>query len=206
MHGDPTMWNMFAPALLYLMTGLAELRALQDDHDLIQLVQQGKIEAYQVLVERHELWLRRTMYHLVSNREDAEELAQTVFFKAYSAMKNFRQDANFKTWLRQICTRTAYDFYRHRARQRRDPDQHSPSSTLPQRPAQERVEILEAIQEALDKMPYPYKEILVLRYIEEMEMTDIEQILELGPGAARMRLTRAREHFRALYGELPTGL
>lgn len=197
------MWNMFAPALLLLVTRLVELRALKDDRELIRLVQQGKLEAYQVLVERHETWLRRTMYHLVSNREDAEELAQTVFFKAYSALKDFRHDANFKTWLRQISTRAAYDFYRHRARQRRDPDQHPPPSTSSTLPSQDRAEILEAIQEALDKMPYPYKEILVLRYLEEMEMTDIEHILDLGAGAARMRLTRAREHFRALYGELP---
>ncbi len=199
------MWTTFAHSLLFLVSNLSELRTISQDVTLVEMVQKGNMEAYQVLVERHQLWLRRALYHLVSNEEDAEELAQSVFFKAFHGIKHFRSDASFKTWLRQIGTRSAYDFYRHRARGKRagthvsldDVDVNTTRASSPQPGA-----ILEAIQEALDKMPYPYKEILVLRYLEELEMSEIEQLLDLGQGAARMRLTRAREHFRTHYGEI----
>lgn len=59
-----------------------------------------------------------------------------------------------------------------------------------------------AILACLDKLSYPYREILVLRYVEDLDMDEIQAMLDLGPSAAKMRLKRARDAFRAIYEEV----
>lgn len=183
---------------------LARLRAEFDDAALLELARKQDAEgkdAFGVLVERHQEWLVSFLAHMISSRTDAEELAQNVLVRAFFALPRFRGDASFRTWLRTIATREAFSFYRKRG------DLPTPTETIEEltqaeAPAQGQIAEREAIQHCLNRVPYPYREILVLRYVEELSLDEIGEALELGKSATKMRLKRAREFFQEAYSSL----
>ncbi len=176
------------------------LRQEYEDSDLIALsVAKGddSKEAFQVLVERHQGWIVGFLTRLLSSQSDAEDLAQNVFVRAFFALPKFRGDSSFRTWLRVIASREAYNHHRKRGDRPTDPMDfdHMAGDTG----AQGRFDDHEALNLALGKVPYPYREILVLRYIEELSIDEIGNVLELGTSATKMRLKRAREHFHTAW-------
>ena len=188
---------------------LEQWRVSFSDEQLIALAKQGGEDgkrAFQLLVERHQRWLVALIRHLVSDKSDAEDLAQNVLVKAFFALPKFRQDAKFRTWLRVIATREAFNHYRRRSTTHEVPTDlderasaHGAEDAQPA--AQERLHERDALMQALHKVPYPYREILVLRYIEELELDEIGAALDLGTSATKMRLKRAREFFQSAYAQ-----
>lgn len=176
---------------------LEQLRKEYSDEDLITLIsgQEEKAkEAFEVLVERHQVWMVKFLTHMISDQQDAEDLAQNVFVRAFFALPKFRQDASFRTWIRTIASREAFNFYRKRGERPIDPENFSFMEGT--KGDQERIEQHEALHTALASVPYPYREILVLRYVEEMNLEEIGAMLELGTSATKMRIKRAREFFK----------
>ncbi len=196
------MWARLSFWLATCISTLEQLRS-QDTSDaqLVALAQRGGEEgkeAFQVLVERHQRWLAGLLRHLVSSPQDAEDLAQNVMVRAFFGLKNFRQDASFRTWLRVIASREAFGLYRKRGDVvAADPD--ALLAILSQEPDQHRRDEREALVLALSRVPYPYREILVLRYLEELSLDEIAQALDIGLSAAKMRLSRARDFFKEAY-------
>lgn len=195
------MLTLIGQFLVSCAATLSEWRDQLSDEELIEKVKKGGAqskEAFEILVERHQLWLVRLLKNLVSGAQDAEDLAQNVLVKAYFALPKFRQDSSFKTWLRVIATREAFNHFRKRKADVDDEadvqaQAHTNSSH------DDRLEAKEALSLALSKVPYAYREILILRYVEEMEMAQIEEALGIGSSAAKMRLKRAREFFKDIY-------
>jgi RNA polymerase sigma-70 factor (ECF subfamily) len=195
----------FLKSLLSIgLTLLDKLRELADEELVLRAQRQnaeGK-EAFRVLIERHEGMLMRVLVNLVHNRSDAEELLQNAMTRAFFALPKFRGDASFKTWVRTIAIREAYNHHR-----RFGARPESPSEIIEETiesnevSGQERLAEREALQAALEHVPYPYREILVLRYIEGLSLEEIETTLELGKSATKMRLKRAREFFKSAYKE-----
>jgi len=188
--------------------GLALLDRLREltDEELVKRAQQqnheGK-EAFRVLIERHEGMLMRVLVNLVRNRADAEELLQNAMTRAFFALPKFRGDASFKTWIRTVATREAYNHHR-RFGARPESASEIIEETIEdeERSGQERLMERELLHQALEHVPYPYREILVLRYIEGLALDEIGDMLELGQSATKMRLKRAREFFQSAYNEL----
>jgi RNA polymerase sigma-70 factor (ECF subfamily) len=180
-----------------------------DDKDLIRelrrLKGQRRAQLYEELVRRHQSWLVRLLVCLVNRREDAEDLAQEVFVKALMNLDSFRGDASFKTWLRTIATRAAFNWQRDHRTARRYEEQAvwgQGESWEIIHPGQSRALIArETLTKLLSKLSYPYREILILRYVEELSLAEIAQALDLGGSAAKMRLKRAREQMEILYKE-----
>src|SRR5262245_29893371 len=81
-----------------------------DDRAVIQAAQRGEREAFDVLVERHQKDVYRLCYRYVNNHEDANDMAQEVFLKAYRAIGRFRGDSSFTTWLYRIAVNTCLNF------------------------------------------------------------------------------------------------
>jgi RNA polymerase sigma-70 factor (ECF subfamily) len=189
---------MSLSALLWVCVAIIEdYRRKDGDADLIVLARGGDHDAFQVLVERHQAWMVRFVSSLVSSRADAEELAQNVFLRAFMNLSRFRGESSFRTWLRTIAVRQAFDFFRRQHPEGTD----DALGELPsnQSDAIEALEAREVVLRALEHVPYVYREILVLRYIEDMELDEISTALGLGGSATRMRLSRAREFFRQAY-------
>lgn len=178
------------------------MREMADEELVLHAQRQdleGK-EAFRVLIERHEGMLMRVLVNLVHNRSDAEELLQNAMTRAFFALPKFRGDASFKTWVRTIAIREAYNHHRRfGARPESPSDLIEDTIEADEISGQERLAEREALQLALEHVPYPYREILVLRYIEGLSLEEIGEMLELGKSATKMRLKRAREFFQSAY-------
>lgn len=198
------MWSWVGTFLGAVSTLIAQWREESSDADLIARVKEGgeqSKQAFQILVERHQKWLVALLKHLISDLQEAEDLAQNVFVKAFFALPKFRDESKFRTWLRVIATREAFNHYRKRGSSEIPTDfDEQPTIIEDDQPtAQERLHERDALNLALKKVPYPYREILVLRYIEELSLEEIGEALELGTSATKMRLKRAREFFQEAY-------
>lgn len=200
---------MFGMSWIHLFvalgTRLLESLLAMADEELVELAKaqdtKGR-KAFEVLVERHSQWLTRLVRSLVSHPQDAEELVQNTLVRAFFALPKFRGDSSFKTWLRTIASREAYNHYRKHGRR-----QETASEFVEEAPDEDYISESERLDErqhlelALSHVPYPYKEILVLRYVEELSIDEIGASLELGKSATKMRLMRAREFFKTAYDE-----
>lgn len=196
--------NMHFLLHAFLLMGVAALALLREreDDELIALAQSGDHDAFHVLVERHHQWLLRLLRHLLPNAHDAEDMAQSVFLRAFVSLPKFRQETTLRGWLRTIATRQCFDLHRYKHSKGREL-RVDVGSELPQQASpfleQEGAELIEAIHLTLDDLPFIYREVLVLRYLEELDLQEIAKTLRLGDSAAKMRLKRAREMFEQAY-------
>jgi RNA polymerase sigma-70 factor, ECF subfamily len=159
-------------------------------------------------------------YHLLNNQEDADDVVQEVFIRAHSHLIELRDPARLKSWLYRIATNLCMDHLRRRSRVRRvlgialplashaeDNEQYQtqdiaqPGST----DAIDGVAERDHIGQALRKMPPKYATCLLLHSIQGLSYREIADVLGLTPGAAAVRLSRARDLFGKCYDELKGG-
>ncbi len=150
--------------------------------------------AFAVLVDRHHARLVRYLHHLLHDAGAADDVAQQSLVQAYLALDRFRGDAAFSTWLRSIATRAAYNHIRGATRRRG----YEAMADPPAASGGDAVADADIINKAMAELPHPYREVIVLRHLEELSMEEISQVLGISLSAAKMRLSRARERFFAL--------
>ena len=180
------------------------------DEELMLRVQSGDTDCYDVLVERYKVRLFNYLLRLTSNRDDAEEIAQEAFVKAYIHAEKYKTIAKFSTWLYTIATNLVRNRVRSRSRapmlislwtrgwgdgeeerQIEVPDaQRSPEEAINDR------ELSDLINSAIQKIPEKYRESFVLREINELSYEEIAAVTGLKLGTVRSRINRARNYFR----------
>ena len=178
--------------------------ARQDESGIIEKCKQGDLSAFDDLVRRYEKRVYNFAYRMTGNYDDANDIAAEAFIKVYNAIKSFRGDANFSTWLFRIVTNSYLDGRKRSkaymnipldeyidleessvTRQIEDP---SPSP-LEHLEAGERSEVLEW---AINNLP-EYQRIMVLLYhTQGQSYEDIAEIIGLPIGTVKSRLNRAR--------------
>src|SRR6478672_743097 len=176
---------------------------------LIQRVQNGDTDAFYELVRPYERAVFLSALSLVKNDADAEEVAQEAILKAFKALGRFRQEAKFSTWLIQIAINEAKMRLRKDRRhlyesieqgQQSDDGDYIPNDFADWReiPSQalERRELRDALTRALVSLPEKYREILVLRDVNHLSITETAQILGLSEANVKTRLSRARLQMR----------
>lgn len=155
--------------------------------------------AFETLVDRHQHWLVRLLTHLLGNQSDAEDVAQDAFVRAFLAIENCGDGSRFRGWLRVIARRLAFN-HRRDARARAHYEE---QSGVPRAHASDsmtgRLGERDLLKQVLGELAYPYREIMVLRFVEELPLKEIADLLEIGESAAKMRLTRARAEFQREY-------
>lgn len=169
------------------------------DAELVAVARQEGAEgrnAFGRLVERHHSRIIRLVRFLLAGSSDADDVAQEVFVRAYLALGQYTERGDFGAWLRVIATRVAFNHRRNEATRRRYQDMIQPRASIPPNVAEH-----DAVTHALAQLPYPAREVLILRYVEEMSIDEISHMLELGTSATKMRLYRAREQLRDVFGE-----
>ncbi len=162
---------------------------------------QGQL-AFEQLVDRHQNWLVRLLMHLLGSRSDAEDVAQDAFVRAFLSIEDCSDGSLFRAWLRVIARRLAFN-HRRDARTRSKYEERSAAliETTTQ-PSSARLEGRDLLEQALAGLSYPYREIVVLRFVEELPLKEIASVLEIGNSAAKMRLARARTEFARAYEAL----
>lgn len=160
--------------------------------------------AFRALVDRYRQRIYALCYRVLRDPEDAEDAAQVAFVKAYRRLDSFRGDAQFYTWLYRVAHNVANDHYQSRRRRRtveaadvavREPVRHD-DRNRPDR-ALEREDLREVARRALERVPPLFRTVLVLREYENLEYSEIAEVLNISVGTVMSRLFRARMRFKA---------
>ncbi len=165
------------------------------DEDLVQSTAQGDMGAFEQLVLRHQQMAWRTAFHLVAHHQTAEDLAQEAFLRVFEAADRYRPTAAFRTYLYRIVVRLCLDYLR---KGRPIPtknlgcDLEASSSYLSPVQRAAHVERLEAVQDALTRLPANQRTAIVLRYFEGRSGLEISAAMEITVKAVERLLARGR--------------
>jgi RNA polymerase sigma-70 factor (ECF subfamily) len=189
----------------------AKLKDLTDEQLMLR-VQEGNSASFDLLVERYKIRLFNYLFRLVGNRDDAEEIAQEAFVKAYIHAGKYKTIAKFSTWLYTIATNLVRNKIRSRSRKpqimslwtkgRYDGEEEKPVDVIDtQRSPEDKMndaELSAVISKAIEKIPEKYRTSFVLREINQLSYEEIAAVTGLKLGTVRSRINRARNCFRKI--------
>ena len=180
---------------------------------LVELAKNGDLGAYDELVKRYQTRIYATIYHMTSNHEDANDLAQESFIKAFTALKSFRGNSSFFTWLYRISVNKTINYLKQRKKRthmslndldiqaEHDPDMVAlVSENTPRREAS-LSELQEQLNAAMQKLSEIHRLVVTLHDVQGMSHDEISRILDCSNGTVRSRLFYARQQLQAHLGD-----
>lgn len=176
---------------------------LLEELAIIERVRGGETDAFETLVLDNQKKVYNLALKMTGNENDALDISQEAFIKAYTGLKNFRAESRFSVWLYRLTYNLSIDFIRKNQRTQvtsltyiddngdyadfEIPDMnYEPSSEIEKR------ELKESISKGIDELPDKHREILVMREVTGMSYEDIATTLGLSEGTVKSRLSRAR--------------
>lgn len=193
------------------------------DKELIAEFKAGNTGAFNVLVERHAGRLYQAAYGLLSSHEDAEEVVQDAFVRAYRGLENFRGDSSFDTWIHRIVinlSRNKYHWNRRRGSElnislsnratrltdEKEPeDIKIPDESYGPEKLLEQVEVESSILKGFDELPDKLRETMILRHVNELSYEKIAEVLKCKVGTVKSRIARGRETLRKIMSSKQLG-
>ena len=183
--------------------------------DLVQRLKIREEEAFNELVKDYSDPVHNLAFRLLGrNREEAEDITQEVFLKAFRKIDKFRGDSSLKTWLFRITTNCVTNRFKYGMRLKRreslisnnpDPENiRGPSSGAPTDPEKEyeRKERREKIEEAILSLPESLRRVVILRDLEGLSYEEIAYVTSTPTGTVKSRLARGRERLRESLSDL----
>ena len=180
---------------------------MQDD-ELIKSILKGNGERYDDIVERYQTGLYRTAYYYTQNVEDARDITQEIFIKAYNNLAGFKQGSTFSTWLYRIAVNHCIDWCRKKkpfyveaaCMDNLCDEEGSPEDLFLQQ------EIASEVQAAVGSLSEIYSTVLILYYFEDFSPQQIADIMDTSKRTVETRLFRGRKMLRdKLYSALSGG-
>jgi len=178
-----------------------------EDANLVSLCKKGNVDAFEVLVLKHQKMMINIAYRMIGNYEDACEIVQDAFISAYKGIKNFEEKAKFSTWLYTIVVNLS----KNRLKQTKTQQYYEGSSidapTVTDKnqinadPASDEPSILEklvrkdvqqSIQECINSLNSEFKGVIILRDMQGFSYDEISDMLRISEGTVKSRLFRAR--------------
>lgn len=201
---DPELSDETMPTSLTLNHTYPVKADEQSDFALVKRARDGDFSAFEVLFERHRLLVYRFAYQMVHRRDDAEDMVQEAFVRAYQNLHRYRDEAKFTTWLLRIVSNLCTDQARMHTRRQALEQQEATEGLLwmTEGSTDNPVDNLEAdrrvlvLRRAIAALPEHHRKVIVLRDLEEREYPDIAQILGCTVGGAKLRVLRARRALR----------
>jgi RNA polymerase sigma-70 factor (ECF subfamily) len=174
------------------------------DQALVEQVQRGEKQAFDVLVLKYQNKIIQLVNRYVHDSDEARDVAQEAFIKAYRAIGRFRGDSAFYTWLYRIAINTAKNYLVASGRRpprsdidAQDAEQYEGATGLKEYATPERLllkdEIQEAIAAAIDDLPEDLRTAITLRELEGLSYEEIAQTMDCPIGTVRSRIFRARD-------------
>lgn len=184
-----------------------------DDEALVRAAQRGDMAAFEELVARHRDKIYARALALMRNEEEAIDLSQEAWVKAWQRLKQFQHESSFSTWLTRIVINLCLDRLRRHKRERTESiealEQESggverlmPVVTVNPTAGLERAELRARIERALNQLSVPHRTVIVLHEFEGMEYKRIAQVMGCSIGTVMSRLFYARRRLAALLAEL----
>ena len=170
----------------------------QSDQYYINQILKGEVNAFSVLVKRYQNLVYTVVYRIVKNKEEAEEVAQDSFIKAFKSLKSYRGESKFSTWLYTIAYRKSLDAIKRNRRfmitelveELSEGEVGVVDNALSYLQNQERKKI---ISDSILKLPETEAAIITLYYLEEKSVKEIKQIVELTEDNIKIKLYRSRK-------------
>ena len=169
-----------------------------DDRDLVGRARQGDREAFTQLIVQYQVPLYNTALRMVGSREDAADITQEAFLRAWEKIRTLRE-APFKSWLFQIAVNLCYDHFRRGRRYGAMPDEEQGGKIvglgIAMPDPQERAEANErarVVRESIESLDHDMRVALVLRDINGMSYDEIAGVLGVPLGTVKSRIARAR--------------
>lgn len=180
-----------------------------DERTLVARAQEGDLAAYDDLVQRYQERIYSTLYHMTANHEDANDLAQEAFIKAFRALKSFKGDSSFFTWVYRIAVNKTINFLKQRKKRTQvslndfdfnaenDPglvqlvSEHTPRREL------NLAELQARLNEALQRLSESHRLVVTLHDIQGLSHEEISKIMDCNTGTVRSRLFYARQQLQA---------
>jgi len=181
----------------------------EDDWALVRRAQREDTSAYDELIRRYQERIYATIYHMTANHEDANDLAQDAFIKAYRALKSFKGDSSFYTWLYRIAVNKTINFLKLRKNRvqmslndmdfnaEHDPDLVALISHNNPRRDLSLAELQEKLNTAMQKLSEDHRMAVVLHDIQGLTHEEIGAIMDCNVGTVRSRLFYARQQLQA---------
>ena len=172
------------------------------DSEIISQVLKGDHNAYALLVERYKLYVFTLTFRFTKNREDAEEVSQDIFVKAYRSLADFKGTAKFSTWLYTIVNTTCITFLRKRRLDVKSLDDERTFEVADSQDSGFRANLVEQksrlimVNRAIAMLNPDDAEIITLFYKNEQSLEEISQILGVEVNTAKVRLHRARTRLK----------
>jgi RNA polymerase sigma-70 factor (ECF subfamily) len=176
----------------------------EQDADMLKRLQDGDRTAMAELYDRYFDRLYSLVFNQVDrNRDIAEDIVQETFLAALKSAKGFKGRSSAYTWLCSIAYHKVADHYRRQSRERKrmvsgiDVDTVDDAENPGRQPQPdsliESAETRQVVNEALAKLPWDYRQVLILKYVEEMSVLEIGQIMDRSPKSIEGLLTRSRK-------------
>lgn len=184
------------------MPATANIEMRPSDEELVLAFQGGDVAAFDVLVTRWDRKIQGAIYRVVGSDEDARDLAQEAFLKAYRALGSFRREARFSSWLYQI----ALNLCRDRIRRRRgktfislDESGEAERSKSPDPSAHELLEtqdLASIVAREIENLPPEQREVIVLKEYQGLTFAEIADVLDVPLSTVKTRLYRGLNQLR----------
>lgn len=194
---------------------------VDEDWQYVSLCKQGEPQAFETLVRRHQKKMFNIAYRMTGNYDDASDIVQESFLSAYKAIKTFRGEAKFSTWLYGIVVNHSRNRMRHTSGKTYhepvslDQDMSPGHDARPIDPASGDIPVIDLmiqketqkkVQQCINGLEKDHREVLVLRDIQGFSYEEITVMLGLPDGTVKSRLSRARgaikESFKKVFGDL----
>lgn len=182
----------------------AELYMHRDrENKIIERIVSGDRQAFAYLVDKYKGPVYNLVYRMTGHHSETEDLAQEIFIRAYGSLDKFDTHRNFFSWLYTLAINVLRNHQKKRKpilingernnyQNRNATDSQNPETLVNQ------MEETRRLAQKIDKLPFPQKEAIVLRYYQDLAFEDIAEILDISPSAAKMRVYRGLEKLAGL--------
>ncbi|MBN2128662.1 MAG: sigma-70 family RNA polymerase sigma factor [Sedimentisphaerales bacterium] len=188
---------------------MAAMAKESEELALVERFRRGDDSAFDGIVERHSAAIAALANRLLGWPQDVEDLVQDVFVAAFTGLRTFRGDCHLRTWLFTITINRCRSYrYRRILRLRRTPLEEAGPAPARGRNAEETAMAAETfgrVRRAVQALPAKYREVVVLRYLQELETNEICEMLGISPNVMQVRLNRARKRLREDLAQLIEG-
>lgn len=179
------------------------------DVELVNRAREGDYSAYEELIRRYQRRVYSLVYNMTSHKEDAEDLVQEVFVKAYRSLDGFKGDSSFYTWIYRIAINRTINFLKKRKRKAGDMSLDDMDQAVERDPAFVELrarespvrdvtltELQKKLNTALQALSEKHRTVVVLHDIQGMPHEDIARVMKCSVGTVRSRLFYARQHLQ----------
>jgi RNA polymerase sigma-70 factor, ECF subfamily len=179
-----------------------QIKEALSDNELVKIVREKDQERYAEIVERYQTRLFVYIYRLVGNKEEAEDLLQDVFVKAYRNLNSYDTERKFSSWIYRIAHNEAVNYIKRKSLKRfisletiTTTKDKLDSSSIEEGAdkAWLRKEVSKEVSDAIDRLPFKYKQVLTLRYYSEQSYEEIGEILGKPVNTVGTLINRAKK-------------